>query len=93
MILLLDKASLYSTFEASSFDELEDLLEQYSPSIIKYHLDNLISTSCDSYSDKTNIEKTLYLHDFLLYLDYNQDIYIEISQQDNNHQTSLLLTT
>jgi len=92
MILLLDKMRLYSTFEANSFEELENSINQTSPSMVEYHLNNLISISDNnSYLNKSNIEKTLYLYDYLLYLDYSQNIYIEVSQQNDDYTTSSLL--
>ncbi len=81
MIVLLDKQSLYSTFGVNDFYDLELSINNLSPSMVEYYLSDIASeNSNSSYLNKSNIEKTILFDEYFLYLDYNQDIYLEITQ-------------
>ena len=87
MIVLLDKFNLYATFNIKSFDELENSVENISPSMTEYYLSDLASlVSGNTYLNKSNIEKSLFLDKYSLYLDYNDDIYLEVVQDENKDE-------
>ena len=51
------------------------------PSMVEYYLSDLSEYSEDIYLNKKDIENTLSLGDYNLYIDYNDNIYLEL---DNN---------
>ena len=90
MIILLDKLSLYSTFNVDDFDSLESSIDTISPSMTEYYLDDLASiVSNTHYLNKSNIERTLYIDSYSLHLDYNNDIYLEIAKNEEMETSSL----
>jgi hypothetical protein len=91
MTILLDKPNLYSTFKVNSFDELKISIDDISPSMTEYYLNDLASSLTSSLNlNKSNIEQSLYLDNYSLYLDYSKNIYLEISQRDTTYETNTL---
>ena len=88
MTILLNKSNLYNTFDVSSFEELETSFVNISPSMTEYYLSDLASVSSEElYLNKSNIQKSLTIDSYSLYLDYSDDIYLEITQnQDSDAQ-------
>ena len=61
------------------------------PSMIEYYLSDLASNDNQlSYINKSNIQQTIFLDDYLLYLDYNEDIYMEFVQKNEEYKTESL---
>ena len=88
MTILLDKYNLFSTFNVENFDQLESSFDTISPSMAEYYLSDLASiTTLDNYLNKSNIQKSLFIDSYSLYLDYNDDIYLEIIKKDNIEDT------
>ncbi len=58
------------------------------PSMVEYYLSDLSEYSEDIYLNKKDIENTLSLGDYNLYIDYNDNIYLEL----DNNQTSVYET-
>lgn len=91
MTIPLDKLNLYSTFNVSSFEGLEASINTISPSMVEYYLSDLASITSDAlHLNKSNIEKTLHLDTYLIYLDYSGNIYLEITQSDDEYETNTL---
>lgn len=91
MTVLLDKSNLYSTFDVSSFNELKLSIDSIAPSMAEYYLNDLASFVNDSLQlNKSNIEQSLYLDGYSLYLDYSKDIYLEIIQKEDEYETNSL---
>jgi hypothetical protein len=91
MTILLDKHNLYSTFNVDSFDELEISINNISPSMAEYYLNDLSSINTNSlHLNKTNIEKSLNLDSYSLYLDYSDNIYLEILNTQNEYESNTL---
>ena len=87
MLVLLEKDTLYSTFNVDSFIELESTINTLSPSMTEYYLSDLASVSNDNttHLNKSNVEKTLFIDSIhSLFLDYNDDIYLEILNSTDN---------
>lgn len=81
MTVLIDKNNLYSTFSVTDFDELESSIGQLSPSMTEYYLSDIASLNNDnSHLNRSNIQKSLYLDNYYLYLDYSENIFLEINQ-------------
>lgn len=62
------------------------------PSMVEYYLSDLASSSdfTESYINKTNIQQTIFLEDYSLYIDYNNDVYLEFTQKDDEYETQSL---
>jgi len=92
LTLLLNKDTLFSTFNASSFDKLEASFSTIAPSMVEYYLDNLSQTSATNlYINRSNIQSTIYIHKYSLHCDYNDDIYLEFQESNNDEYETLSL--
>ena len=78
MVLLLNKTSLYSTFGVEDFNYLENAISSMAPSMVEYYLSDLSNGNEDTYLNRRNIQNSLSVGDFSLYLDYDDEIYLEI---------------
>lgn len=81
MVLLLDRHSLYNTFGVDSFESLDIAINDIAPSMVEYYLSDLSQGSDDVYLNKRNIQNSINIGDFSLYLDYDEDIYLEIEDE------------
>ena len=91
MIILLDKHNVYSTFSVNSFDQLELSINNISPSMVEYYLSDLCSIQDNEiHLNKSNIEKSLYLDNYSLHLDYSDNIYLEITQTQDELESNTL---
>ena len=88
MIIQLDTHSLFQTFKVSSFDELEQEIQNLAPSMVEYYLNDLsLSINEPAYINKTNIQKTIYLDQYSLYLDYSDTLFLELLEKENDYTT------
>ena len=78
MVLLLNKNSLYSTFGVSDFISLDYNIQSMAPSMVEYYLSDLSSDNDDTYLNKRNIQNTISIGDYSIYLDYDDEVYLEI---------------
>lgn len=85
MITLLNKLSLYNTFGVDNFNSIEGAINNMAPSMVEYYLSDLSEDSEDIYLNKREIENSLFIGDYSLYIDYNDNIYLEL---DNNQTTN-----
>lgn len=91
MILLLNRDSLFSTFGVSCFQDLDSAINNMAPSMVDYYLSDLSNGMDDSYLNKRNIQSSINIGDFSLYLDYDEEIYLEFLQQNSdNFETASL---
>ena len=91
MIIELDHHVLFSTFQVSSFAELEEGIQSLAPSMVEYHLDDLCLSETQSiYINKSNIQQTIYFDQYSLYLDYSDSIYLEYTEKQDNYETESL---
>lgn len=90
MITLLNKNSLYSTFGVNDFDSLEEVVSKMAPSMVEYYLSDLSVSGEAIYLNKRNIQNSIILDEYSLFLDYNYDIYLEIIRGNNDLETSSL---
>ena len=88
MIALLNKTSLYNTFGVDNFNSIEGAIDNMAPSMVEYHLSDLSQYSDDIYLNKRDIEKSVSIGDYSLYIDYSDNIYLELDNNDNSgHET------
>ena len=91
MTIQLDKDLLYSTFNVSSFNQLDAHIQTLAPSMVEYYLSDLASNADDStYINKSNVETSIYLDEYTLYCDYSDDIYLEFVQKEDELETESL---
>ena len=76
MITQINKDSLYHMFGVGNFDLLEGAIENMAPSLVEYYLSSLTSDD-DAYFNKRDIEETISIGDYNLYIDYSENIYLE----------------
>ena len=80
MITLLDKLSLYNTFGVDNFNSIEEAVNTMAPSMVEYYLSDLSQYSEDIYLNKRDVENSLNIGDYSLYIDYNKNIYLELDR-------------
>ena len=83
MTIQLESNLLFQTFKVSCFEELEQELQTIAPSMVEYYLDDLSSSISEpAYINRSNIQKTIYLDQYSLYLDYSDSVYLETLEKD-----------
>ncbi len=90
MILLLNKFSLFQVFGVNNFDSLDDAINNMAPSMVEYYLSDLSSDNQNIYLNKRNIQNSLNVGDYSIYLDYEDEIYLEISDDKEEFETTSL---
>ena len=91
MIIQLDTTSLFQTFKISSFEELEQGIQSIAPSMVEYYLDDLSSATTEAaYINRSNIQKSIFLDQYTLYLDYWDSVYLEKQEKDDTYETESL---
>ncbi len=80
MILLLNKNSLFSTFGVDNFNSLDNVINSMSPSMVEYYLSDLSNENDNIYLNRKNIQNSICIGEYSLYLDYDEDIYLEIEE-------------
>ena len=91
MTIQLENSSLFQIFKVSCFDELEQGINNIAPSMVEYYLEDLSSSSNESiYINKSNIQKTISLDQYSLYLDYSDTVYLEVLEKDDDYDTQSL---
>jgi len=90
LIYLVDKHKLLELFGVDDFNLLEDSISNTPPSMSEYYFNDIISYCEDSiYLNKSNIQDTIYIDNFNLYLDYDLNIYLESLKCDEYETQSL----
>ncbi len=83
MIVSLNKSLLFSTFGVDDFDNLEQVIGSMAPSMVEYYLSDLSNSNDDTYLNKRNVQETISVGDYSLYLDYDDEVYLEISDDNS----------
>jgi len=91
LTIQLDTNSLFQTFKVSCFNELEQELQSIAPSMVEYYLDDLSSSTNEhTYINRSNIQNTIYLDQYSLYLDYSDSVFLEVLEKDDEYDTESL---
>ncbi|XPV70067.1 MAG: hypothetical protein ACNI25_05710 [Halarcobacter sp.] len=91
MVLMLNKISLFSTFDVEDFFSLDGAINNMAPSMVEYYLSNLSSGNDDIYLNKRNIQSSITIGEYSLYLDYDDEVYMEIEDSlDDEFETGSL---
>lgn len=68
-------------FGVSDFKLLESALDTMAPSLVEYYLSSFINDD-ELYFNKRDIEESISIGDYNLYIDYSKNIYLEINSTD-----------
>ncbi len=91
MIIQIDRNLLFSTFGVECFSQLEQSTQSMAPSMVEYYLSDLATSNSDSfYLNRSNIQQTIFLDEYSLYLDYNDETYLEFLQKETEYETESL---
>ncbi len=93
MTILLDKDLFLSTFGLTNFEEIDSKLQSMAPSMMEYYLSDLSSSCIEDkcYLDNNKIQFTYYLDEYLIYIDYDENIYLEFKEnRDDEYETGSL---
>lgn len=90
MVLLLNKTSLYTTFGVNTFDSLDNAINSMAPSMVEYYLSDLSNGNEDAYLNKRNIQNSLCIGEYSLYIDYDEEVYLEIEDVVEDFETGSL---
>ncbi|MEA3512426.1 MAG: hypothetical protein U9R37_02395 [Campylobacterota bacterium] len=89
MTIQLDKDQLYSVFNTDNFNNIESTINNMSPSMVEYYLSDLSSyTSEPIYLNRSNIQTTISIGEYFLFLDYNDDVYLEFIEKEDEYETA-----
>lgn len=83
MITLLNKETLYNTFDVNDFSSLSSTIDNMAPSMVEYYLASLCENE-ESYLNRRNIQETFSIGEYHLYRDYSENIYLEFSDGDDD---------
>ena len=78
MITQINKDSLFNMFGVNDFNLLEGALDNMAPSLVEYYLSSLTSHD-ELYFTKRDIEESISIGDYSLYIDYSKNIYLELN--------------
>ena len=88
MITLVNKDSLYNIFGVQDFDLLEGAIDNMAPSLVEYYLSSFCDISDEMYFNKRDVEESISIGDYNLYIDYSKNIYLEVLlMNDESTQT------
>mgnify|MGYP003457087117 FL=1 len=78
MITQVDKDSLFNTFGVKNFKLLHSAIDNMAPSLVEYYLSSFTNDD-ELYFNKRDIEESISIGDYNLYIDYTKNIYLELN--------------
>ncbi len=78
MITQVNKDSLFNIFGVKNFELLHSAIDNMAPSLVEYYLSSLTSDD-ELYFNKRDIEESISIGDYSLYIDYSKNIYLELN--------------
>ena len=78
MIIQVDKDSLFNTFGVKNFELLHSAIDNMAPSLVEYYLSSFTNDD-ELYFNKRDIEESISIGDYNLYIDYTKNIYLELN--------------
>lgn len=73
-------------FGVSDFKLLESALDTMAPSLVEYYLSSFINDD-ELYFNKRDIEESISIGDYNLYIDYSKNIYLELNEDTTDENT------
>ena len=89
MITLVNKDSLYNIFGVQDFDLLEGAIDNMAPSLVEYYLSSFCNSDDEMYFNKRDVEESISIGDYNLYIDYSKNIYLEVLLMNDDHTQTL----
>jgi len=91
LIYLDSYKELYTLFNISSFDKIHDAISSIAPSLLEYHLEQLLSNiETNAILNKHNIQDSINLDTYTLYMDYSDNLYIEQDLAEDDYSAASL---
>jgi len=92
MIYLLEKETIFNTFNVSDFDTLESVIYDLAPSMCEYYLQNIVESSFEDHTlNRSNIQQSITIDNFLIHIDYSNQIFLEqLSNPTDDYNTESL---
>lgn len=90
MITLVNKDSLYNIFGVQDFDLLEGAIDNMAPSLVEYYLSSFCGSTDELYFNKRDVEESISIGDYNLYIDYSKNIYLELISTSSDDFTQAL---
>ena len=78
MITQVDKDSLFNIFGVKNFELLHSAIDNMAPSLVEYYLSSFTNDD-ELYFNKRDIEESISIGDYNLYIDYTKNIYLELN--------------
>jgi len=91
LIYLDNNKELFTLLNITSFNNIQGAINNIAPSLLEYHLDQLIDNIQDTTTlNKHNVQDTINLDKYTLYIDYSDNLYIEIQIIEDEYSTASL---
>ena len=78
MITQVDKDTLFNIFGVKNFELLHSAIDNMAPSLVEYYLSSFTNDD-ELYFNKRDIEESISIGDYNLYIDYTKNIYLELN--------------
>ena len=91
MIYLDNNKELFTLLNITSFDNIQGAINNIAPSLLEYHLEQLIDNIENNIIlNKHNVQDTINLDKYTLYMDYSDNLYIEVQIIEDEYATASL---
>jgi len=90
MVFFVDKSSILNLFGVENFSSLKSVVDNMSPSLVEYYLASFCSNNDIVYFNKKDIENSIFVGKYNIYLDYNENMYLEVTQLNLDNVTKSL---
>ncbi len=91
MIYLDSNKELYTLLGISSFQSIQGAINNIAPSLLEYHLEQLLENiQSGEILNRNNIQDTVNLDKYTLYIDYSDNLYIEVQIIEDEYITDSL---
>ena len=91
MIYLDSNKELYTLLGISSFQSIQGAINNIAPSLLEYHLEQLLENiQSNEILNRNNIQDTVNLDKYTLYIDYSDNLYIEVQIIEDEYITDSL---
>jgi len=91
LIYLDNNKELFTLLNIISFDNIQGAINNIAPSLLEYHLEQLIGNIENNIIfNKHNVQDTINLDKYTLYIDYSDNLYIEVQIIEDEYATASL---
>jgi hypothetical protein len=91
LVYLDSNKELFTLLNISSFDKIQGAINNIAPSLLEYHLEQLIQNiQSNIILNRHNIQDTINLDIYTIYIDYSDNLYIEVQIIEDDYITESL---